>query len=165
VCSEFLRRFVRCRPRILPWPIRRRTDAPVKKPDLAPWPALGAAPWPAPGAGRGPVAWSDDELSAVIRECKIEFPGPTPEAEAEAQWEAKLHKAITSGAIERGDPGRKPVRPSYLALAQKCLDEANGNSAQARETFIDQAMKTRGIQRNTAETRWAEAMKTLSTER
>jgi hypothetical protein len=120
-------------------------------------------PWPAPGSARGPLAWSDDELADVIR--GMTFPEPTPEAEAEAQWEAKLFAAIESGAIERKSPGRKPVRAVYLKMAQKCLDEANGNFARARETFIEQAMKFRRIKRESAQSRWAEAIKTLFPDR
>ena len=51
------------------------------------------------------------------------------------------------------------MRPGYLERAQKCLDEANGNFARARETFIEQEMKSQNITRKTAENRWAEAMK------
>ena len=61
------------------WPHRRRTDAFVQKTDLA--------PWPAPGTARGPLAWSDDELAGVIRGMTV--PEPTPEAKAEAEWEAR----------------------------------------------------------------------------
>jgi hypothetical protein len=97
------------------------------------------------------------------------FPELTPEeraeGKAEAEWEDKLFKAIESGEIGRGKPGRRPVCPGYLARAQERLDEADGNFARARETFIEQQMKAQNITRKTAENRWAEAMKTLFPER
>jgi hypothetical protein len=103
----------------------------VQKTDLAPWPTLGTA--------RGPLAWSDEELAAFIRDNHITFPGPT--AESERQPEARLEalieaiesgaieaviEAIESGAIHRKKPGRRPGeqerrREAYLALYKDCL--------------------------------------------
>jgi hypothetical protein len=115
---------------------------------------------------RGILAMSPDELNAFMRDRGIEFPALTPEDEAEKAWEAKLFEAIESGAIEREKPGRKATaRPTYLEMARNCLNESGGNIARARETFIERAMKSRGIERKTAENRWSEAMKTLFPER
>ncbi len=98
----------------------------------------------------------------------IGFPEPTPEekaeAEAEAQWEAKLLKAIESGAIDRKRPGRPPV-VGCSERAQKCLNEANGNFAQARDAFIKWEMKDRNVERKTAANDWAKVMKVLTTKR
>jgi hypothetical protein len=110
---------------------------------------------------RGVLAMSKDESDAYIRDHKIEYPVPTPESEAAAQWEAQLFEAIESGEIGRKKPGRKPTRRGYLEMARKCLDEANGNFARARETFVQQAMKVRRIKRESAESRWAEARRML----
>ena len=141
-------------------PHRRRTDVSVKKTDCAP--------------PRGVLAMGDDELAVFIRDSGITFPVLTPEAEAEARRENEfleahesgaVREAIESGAIWRKKPGRKLVRAVYLEMAQKCLDEANGNLARARETFIEQAMKSQRIKRESAESRWAEAIKTLFPDR
>jgi hypothetical protein len=75
-----------------------------------------------------------DELAAFIRDNGITFPVLTPEeraeAEAQAQWEAKLHKAIESGEIGRERPGRKLGKSKVLdadrVLAQACLNNARG---------------------------------------
>jgi hypothetical protein len=133
---------------------------------------LGIPPRPAPASVRGPLAWSDDELLAVSS--VVGFPELTPEEKAEAQRENRFFEALESGvvreafesgAIGRKTPGRRPVGAVYLEMAQKSLDKANGNFARARETFIEQAMKLRGIQRDSAATRWAEAVKKLFPDR
>jgi hypothetical protein len=95
----------------------------VKTPDHAPF--------------RGPLAICDDELTAFIRDNKIEFPTPTPESEAEAHWEAKLFKAIESGEIGRGKPGRRPGKSkksdAVRAVAQACLPrQADTRGKQSR---------------------------------
>jgi hypothetical protein len=128
-------------------PHRRRIDGPVKKADRAP--PLGL------------LAMNSDQLAASLRYHKIEFSGPTPESEAEA----KLFEAIESGALSRGRPGRKQLRDHYRESAQKCLNEANGNITRAREAFLKREMKSQSIERKTAENRWAEAYKTLFTDR
>jgi hypothetical protein len=105
-----------------------------------------------------------DELAAYIRENGITFPVLTPEekaeAEAQAQWEAKLHKAIESGEIGRERPGRKPGKSKVLdadrALAQACLSNARGRSDKARKAFIKQVCAQDGIKSDRAENRWYE---------
>jgi hypothetical protein len=137
-------------------------------------PMKNLAPWPAPGESRvrGPLGWTDEETAAYFR--NFTFPELTPEEKAEARRENEFLEALGSGvvreafeskAIYRKTPGRKPVGAIYLKMAQKCLDKANGNFARARETFIEQAMELRGIQRGSAESRWAEAVKTLFPDR
>ena len=71
---------------------------------------------------------------------------------------------IESRAIDRKSPGRRPV-VGYPERARKCLDEAEGNLARARETFIENEMKSRNIQRKSAKNDWAKAMKALIPER
>jgi hypothetical protein len=112
---------------------------------------------PDPGAPVSILAMTDEQHAAFIRDNKIEFSGPTPES----LWEEQLLEAIKSGAIERGKPGRKQLRPHYLDRAQKCLSEANGNLAKAREAFIKEQTRSQSIERKTAANRWAEAMKIL----
>ena len=151
------------------WPHRRRTDAFVQKTDLA--------PWPAPGTARGPLAWSDEEHAAFIRDNNIIFPGPTPESEPqpEARLEA-LNEAIESGLIEvvieafesgairRKKPGRKQealgARPTGR-LRTQCLTKARGNARAAMTAFIDRVKKgmskralESGSADTTAERRW-----------
>jgi hypothetical protein len=114
---------------------------------------------------RSVLVMTDDEFDAFMRNAKIEYPIPTPESEAEARWEAQLFEAIESGEIGRKKPGRKATRPAYLEMVQKSLDAADGNLARARATFIDRAMKFRSIKRESAESRWGEAIKTLFPDR
>jgi hypothetical protein len=138
-------------------PIRRRpTRLSVKK----------RAPWPSPeeGSFRGPLAMNADELAAFISDSGITFPVLTPkekaEAEAEAQWEAKLHKAIASGEIGRERPGRKPGKSKVLdadrVLAQVCLNDARGRSDKAKKAFIKQVCAQDHIKSDRAENRWYE---------
>ena len=154
------------------WPYRRRTDALVKKPDLA--------PWPAPGAARGPLAWSDDELADVIRDNHIAFPGPT--AEFEPQPEARLEalneavesgvieaviEAIESGALRRKKPGRRPGeqpqrREDYLALYRECLSENAGNIGLADTEFVRRATAKFNVAKPSARNRLSEVKKILS---
>jgi hypothetical protein len=112
---------------------------------------------PGRAAPVGILGMTDDQHAAFIRDNHIEFVGPTPES----VWEEQLLEAIKSGAIERGKPGRKQLRPHYLVHAEKCLREANGNLAKAREAFIKQQTRSQSIERKTAANRWAEAMKML----
>jgi hypothetical protein len=128
---------------------------------------LGIRPRPAPAAVRGVLAMSDDELTAFIRDNKIDFPTPTPGSEVEAQWEATLFKAIESGEIGREKPGRRKGRSEerdaeYLAFAEKCRDEADANIALTRTKFLDGAEKTLHITRDTAEDRWPSLRKKIS---
>jgi hypothetical protein len=118
----------------------------VDKTDLAPF--------------RGVLAASVDELTAFIRDNKIEFPTPTPETEAEAQWEAKLFKAIESGEIGRKKPGRRPgkskERDAVRAVAQVCLTAAGGHSGKAKQAFIKQICALNHIGSDRAENLWYE---------
>jgi hypothetical protein len=120
---------------------------------------------PDPPPFRGALAMSDDELSAFIRDNKIEFPGPTPESEAEAEWEAKLFEAIESGEIGRKKPGRIPgkllARASDKEIADECLIKARGNTRSAMTAFINRVKKgmsekalKSGSADTTAERRW-----------
>jgi hypothetical protein len=131
------------------------------------WPKEPAIPLKATARTppRSALVMSEDELEAYIRDNKIESFVPTPESEAEQRWEAQLLEAIESGEIGRKKPGRKPVRPTYLARARELLDEAGGNYARAREAFIKQEMKSQNIKEKTAENRWAEAVGPLFTKR
>jgi hypothetical protein len=138
----------------------------VQKTDFGPWPALGTA--------RGPLAWSDDEHAAFIRDNHITFPGPT--AESEPQPEARLEalneaiesgaieaviEAIKSGAIGRKKPGRKPGESKergalVRAVAQACLDKAGGRSRIAKRTFIERVCAEMHIGRDRADNLWYE---------
>lgn len=109
---------------------------------------------------RGVLAMSGDELSAFIRDNKIELPTPTPESRAEAQWEEELFKAIESGEIGRKKPGRKvgksKTNNSDDALAQACLDQAGGRASVAMQTFIKLVCAARPIQPERARNLWYE---------
>ena len=129
-------------------------DAPIKKP----------TPWPAEGSARAPLAMEPDELAAFIRDNGITFPVLTPEdkaeAEALAQWEAKLQKAIESGEIGRERPGRKPGKSKVLdadrVLAQACLNNARGRSDKSKKAFIKEVRAQDHIKSDRAENRWYE---------
>ena len=128
------------------------------------------APWPAPGTARGPLAWSDEEHAAFIRDNGITFPVLTPEAEAETQRENEflealesgvVREAFESGAIRRKKPGRRPgtsrKRDAYRFLAQACLDAAGGRSKKAEQDFIKIACAEANIGPERAKNCWYEA--------
>jgi hypothetical protein len=133
------------------WP-NKEPAIPLKKPDLG--------PWPAPGAARGPLAWSDEEHAAFIRDHHITFPGPTAEPQPEARLEA-LNEAIESGAIHRKKPGRRPGESKergalVRAVAQACLDKAGGRTGIAKRTFIERVCAEMHIGRDRADNLWYE---------
>jgi hypothetical protein len=122
---------------------------------------------------RGVLAMSDDELSVVIRDNNITFPGPTAESESESRLEARLEavneaidrglievviEAFESGAIGRKKPGRKPrlngteQDDKYLALWRKCVDVCRGDTDRARIKFFrdgpEKLNVTEGTMRN-----------------
>ena len=105
-----------------------------------------------------PLAWRDDVLLAVTS--VLGFPEPTPEAKVEAEREAKLFKAIESGAIDREKPGRKSgetrAREDERAIAQACLDEAGGHSGKAKRAFIKQICPLKSITEGRADNLWYE---------
>ena len=119
------------------------------------------APWPLreDGSARGVLAMNADELAACTSDIVL-TPEEKAEAEAEAQWEAKLHKAIASGEIGRERPGRKPGTTKVLdadrVLAQTCLKNARGRSDKAKKAFIKQVCAQDRIKSDSAENRWYE---------
>jgi hypothetical protein len=130
---------------------------------------------------RGPLAWSDDELSAFIRDNPITFQAPTAESEPEARLEA-LNEAIESGAIEavieaiesgaihRKKPGRRPGeqeqrREAYFALYRDCLIKNERNIELADAEFVERAMAELNVTEPTARNRLSEVKKRLSTDR
>jgi hypothetical protein len=124
----------------------------VKKADLA--------PWPAPGSARGPLDedWLNANLTSVTYSALT--PEEKAEAESEAQWEAKLFKAIESGEIGRGKPGRRPGKSkksdAVRAVAQVCLTAAGGHSGKARQAFIKQICALNHIGSERAVNLWYE---------
>jgi hypothetical protein len=132
----------------------------VQRTDLGPWPTLGTA--------RGPLAWSDEEHAALIRDNHITFPGPT--AESEPQPEARLEaviEAIESGAIHRKKPGRKAGeqerrREAYLALYKDCLIKNERNIGLADAEFAERAMAEFNVTAPTARNRLSEVKKIVS---
>jgi hypothetical protein len=109
---------------------------------------------------RGTLAMSEDELTAFICDNKIEFPAPTPESEAQAEWEARLFEAIETGEIGRKKPGRKlgksKERDAARAIAQTCLAAAGGHSGNAKRAFIKQIGALNHIERDRAKNLWYE---------
>ena len=119
----------------------------------------------------GPLAWSDDVLLAVTRALGFpeEFPEPTPEEKAEAQWEDKVIEAIESGAITRKKPGRilgtqDDRRPEYHALALECLQNNPGNRKLAKDEFIPRAEAKFNVTFGVARKRWYEMLKDIFTD-
>jgi hypothetical protein len=124
----------------------------VKKTDLA--------PWSAPGSARGPLdeEWLNANLTSVTYLALT--PEEKAEAEAEAQWEAKLFKAIESGEIGRGKPGRRPGKSKKNTtardVARACLTAAGGHSGKAKQAFIKQICALNHIGEDRAVNIWYE---------
>ena len=116
-------------------------------------------------SARGPLAMEPDELAAFIRENGITFPVLTPEdkaeAEALAQWEAKLHRLSRAGRSaarsRAGSRGSSKVLAADRLVAQACLKEAGGRSEKAKTAFINQIRAPDNVTSGTAKNRWYDA--------
>jgi hypothetical protein len=103
---------------------------------------------PDPPPVRGPLGMSGDELSAFIRDNKIEFYRRPDDGERE------LEEMLA--AVKRAKPGRLPETSDARAIAQMCLNETGGSARAAKKAFIDHMCAAKNIAPDSAKNLWYE---------